>query len=147
MEHRNPAPTVDLLIAVEGGLVFVRRAHPPLGWALPGGFVDLGETVEEAAIREAKEETGLTVELEELLYVYSDPARDPRRHTLSVVFVARAPGAPMGGDDAAEARVFPLDALPSGLVFDHDRIVADYLVWRGGGGRPRPRPRPVDAQG
>ncbi len=125
----HPIPTVDVIIRAAGGIVLVRRAHPPLGWALPGGFVDAGETLEEAAAREALEETGLAVRLVRQLHTYSDPRRDPRRHTISTVFVADADGAPRGGDDAAEARVFAPDALPP-LVFDHAEIIADYLAGR-----------------
>jgi 8-oxo-dGTP diphosphatase len=135
-ERRGPSPTVDLIIE-NGGIVLVRRAHEPKGWALPGGFVDAGETAEEAAVREAKEETALDVELIEQFAVYSDPARDPRGPTLSVVFIARAHGAPRGGDDAAEARNFPLTALPAPLCFDHARIIADYRRYRETRARPR----------
>ncbi|NDY42169.1 NUDIX hydrolase [Dissulfurirhabdus thermomarina] len=124
---RNPAPTVDVIIEVEGGIVFVERANPPLGWALPGGFVDVGETLEAAAIREAREETGLEVRLRYLLGTYSRPDRDPRRHTVSTVFVAGAAGAPRGGDDARRAVAAPADRPPGPLCFDHARIVADYL--------------------
>jgi 8-oxo-dGTP diphosphatase len=127
--QRHPLPTVDLIIRAGGGIVLVRRRFPPLGWALPGGFVDAGETLEAAAAREALEETGLAVRLERQFHTYSDPARDPRRHTLSTVFLADAEGEPRGGDDAAEARVFPVDALPE-LVFDHAQIVADYRAGR-----------------
>jgi len=105
--------------------VLVRRKNPPPGWALPGGFVDTGESLEAAAVREAKEETGLSVRLEELLYVYSDPRRDPRRHTVSAVYLGRADGDPAGGDDAAEARAFPWTALPAPLAFDHADILSD----------------------
>jgi 8-oxo-dGTP diphosphatase len=136
--QRNPCPTVDLLIARDDDILLVRRAHPPLGWALPGGFVDVGETVGAAAVREAKEETGLDVRLDAILHVYSDPARDPRRHTLTVAFVAQADGEPTGGDDAAEARFFPLGALPSPIVFDHARIISDFLHFRRTGQRPDP---------
>lgn len=124
---RNPAPTVDLIIAMAGGIVLVRRARPPLGWALPGGFVDYGETLEQAAVREAKEETGLDVTLLRQFHTYSDPSRDARQHTISTVFLATASGHPQGGDDAAEARVFPRQALPP-LVFDHAAILADYFA-------------------
>jgi len=135
--HRNPLPTVDAIIEVPAadgspGIVLIRRKNPPHGWALPGGFVDYGETVEQAAIREAKEETGLAVRLKGLLGVYSDPDRDPRGHTISIVFVAEAEGTPIGQDDAASAIVFPLDKLPKELAFDHGRILADYLARRGG---------------
>lgn len=135
-EYRNPTPTVDVIIEVEAGIVLIRRKNPPLGWAIPGGFVDEGETVEHAAVREAMEETGLSVELTALLHVYSDPARDPRLHTLSTVFVGRADGQPAGADDAAEARVFPVDDLPEPLAFDHGKILADYARFRQTGQRP-----------
>ena len=135
---RGPAATVDIVLERDGAVLLVERRFPPLGWALPGGFVDLGERVGDAAVREAKEETGLDVRLVTLLHVYSDPARDPRRHTLSVVFVATAEGEPVGGDDAAQARFFPLDALPSPICFDHGRILADYVRWRRDGTRPDP---------
>lgn len=135
---RGPAATVDIVLERDGAVLLVERSFPPLGWALPGGFVDMGERVGAAAVREAKEETGLDVRLVTLLHVYSDPARDPRRHTLSVVFVATAEGEPVGGDDAAQARFFPLDALPSPICFDHGRILEDYVRWRRDGTRPDP---------
>ena len=138
MEFRNPKPTVDVIIETPEGIVFIERANPPYGWALPGGFVDEGERVEDAARREAKEETGLEVRLESLLYVYSDPNRDPRQHTLTVVFIGRATGTPIAGDDAKNAQVFPPDQLPEPLVFDHQEIVDDYLRFRQTGERPRP---------
>lgn len=125
---RNPAPTVDVIIHDPlRGVVLVRRGTPPYGHALPGGFVEEGETVEQAAVREALEETGLHIVLEGLLGVYSDPARDPRRHTLSTVFTASArnPEAVKGGDDAAEARFYPLDDLPP-PVFDHALILDHF---------------------
>jgi 8-oxo-dGTP diphosphatase len=125
-EPKGPSPTVDLVIALPGDrVVLVKRKHPPPGWAMPGGFVDVGETVEAAAIREAREETGLAVELVDLVGVYSDPRRDPRRHTTSTVFLARADGAPAGADDAEEARAFGWDALPAPLAFDHAEILRD----------------------
>ncbi len=122
----------------DGGIVLVRRKHPPPGWALPGGFVEAGESVAAAAERELREETGLDVELAELFHVYANPARDPRGPTLSVVFIGRARGIPTGADDAAEARVFPLDALPEPLAFDHTLILADYRRYRADGRRPPP---------
>ena len=124
---RNPFPTVDIIIEVEGGIVLIERKNPPHGWAIPGGFVDYGETVEAAAIREAKEETGLDVELTVLLGVYSDPSRDPRHHTISTVFVASATGQPVADDDAADAGVFTEDTLPADIAFDHRGILADYF--------------------
>lgn len=125
--HRNPAPTVDIIIEIKGGIVLVQRKNPPHGWAIPGGFVDYGERVEDAAAREAMEETGLEVELTGILGVYSDPGRDPRQHTVSTVFVGRADGQPMAGDDAAAAEVFPTHRLPEDLVFDHRKILSDYI--------------------
>ena len=133
---RTPLLTVDILIDTGVGVVLIERANEPRGWALPGGFVDVGETVEAAAIREALEETSLAVELVDLLGVYSDPTRDPRGHTVSVAFVARAQGTPVGADDARRAEVFALDALPSPLCFDHARILADYAFHAQQGRRP-----------
>lgn len=133
----NPVPTADVVIELDGGIVLVRRKNEPVGWALPGGFMDPGETIAAAARREAREETGLDVELVELLGVYSDPRRDPRGiFTISTVFVARARGAPVGGDDAAQAQVFPLDRLPPDIVFDHATIIDDYRRLRAGAVRP-----------
>ncbi len=126
---RNPAPTVDILIHCPGrGVVLIERKNPPAGWALPGGFVDYGESAESAAIREALEETGLEVELTGLLGVYSDPRRDPRGHTLSVVYTAQPLDITRleAGDDAGRARIFPLDGLPVPLAFDHGVILNDY---------------------
>jgi 8-oxo-dGTP diphosphatase len=138
-EHRNPAPTVDVVISLPGDrVVLVARRFAPLGWALPGGFVDEGETVEAAAVREALEETGLAVRLTALLGVYSDPRRDARKHTMSTVFLGRADGTPRGRDDAAEARAFGWDALPEPLCFDHAEILADARRLLLTGVRPRP---------
>ncbi|MFU8817163.1 MAG: NUDIX domain-containing protein [Pseudomonadales bacterium] len=131
---QTPLVSVDVVIELldaPGQIVLIERRHPPPGWALPGGFVDVGETVEHAAVREAREETGLTVVLVALLGVYSDPTRDPRGHTVSVVYVGRAHGLPRGGDDARDARAFDPHTPPA-LAFDHDRIVADYLRWHAG---------------
>ena len=131
-QFRNPAPTVDAVILLPGDrVVLVRRRNPPHGWALPGGFVDEGERLDRAAAREASEETGLSVTLLEQFHTYSDPARDPRRHTISTVYLATASGQPIGGDDAAEARAFAWDALPDAIAFDHREILADvrrYLL-------------------
>jgi len=133
---RNPLPTADVVIEVGDRVVLVRRKHPPPGWAIPGGFVEVGESVETAAVREALEETGLHVTLTTLLGVYSDPARDPRHHTISTVYVGRASGAPTGGDDAAEARLFSEGDLPSPLAFDHAKILADYFLFKKTGKKP-----------
>jgi 8-oxo-dGTP diphosphatase len=141
-EYKNPKPTVDLVIELDdapGMIVLIVRRNEPHGLALPGGFVDEGEWVADAAVREAKEETGLDVELTELFHVYSDPGRDRRQHTISVVFLARASGRPVGGDDAADCVVCAPDAVPQPLVFDHATIIADYLAYRRRGVRPPPR--------
>ncbi len=130
-EWRNPKLTVDIIIEVEGKIVLIERAKEPLGFALPGGFVDYGESVEAAAVREAKEETGLTVKLVKQQGAYSDPGRDPRQHNVSVVFVAMAEGTPKGGDDAKRAALFGKDDLPD-LVFDHEKILADYYESKAG---------------
>ncbi len=135
---RGPHPMVDVLVERNGCLLLVRRRHDPLGWALPGGFVDPGEMVAAAAVREALEETGVRVTLKSILHVYSDPARDHRRHTITTAFVAEGEGEPIGGDDAAEAVFFPLDQLPSPIVFDHAKIIADYCHFRLTGVRPDP---------
>jgi 8-oxo-dGTP diphosphatase len=136
LADRNPLPTADVVIEVGDRIVLVRRKHPPPGWAIPGGFVEVGETVETAAVREALEETGLRVTLTTLLGVYSDPARDPRNHTISTVYVGRSEGAPLGGDDAAEAQLFGEGDLPSPIAFDHAKILADYFRFRKSGRRP-----------
>ncbi len=133
---KGPAATVDVIIEVGGRIVLIRRKNPPPGWAIPGGFIDCGEKAEDAAVREALEETGLEVALTALLGVYSDPARDPRRHTISTVYIGRAQGTPSGRDDAAEARLFAADDLPSPLAFDHARILADYFRYKKTGLRP-----------
>lgn len=125
--HRNPVPTVDVIIAVDGGIVLIERKNPPPGWALPGGFVDYGESYEDAARREALEETGLRVRDLRQFHTYSNPGRDPRMHTASTVFTAVAEGRPRGGDDAARAEIFSPENLPE-LAFDHARILADYFA-------------------
>jgi 8-oxo-dGTP diphosphatase len=140
--YKNPTPTVDCLIELDGRpgtIVLIRRRNEPHGWALPGGFVDEGEWLADAAAREAKEETGLDVTITELFHAYSDPARDARQHTVSTVFCATARGVPHGGDDAAEAIVVGEDTLPSPIVFDHATIVSDYFAYRRTGRRPPPR--------
>lgn len=152
---RGPLPTTDVIIEItpagrgdgsnqttrEPKIVLIRRKNPPHGWALPGGFLDAGERAADGARREAAEETGLDVQIDVLLGVYSDPKRDPRgMHTMSIVFVGHAePGAvPRGGDDAAEAAVFALDELPDDLVFDHPLMIEDYRRWRSSGRLPPP---------
>jgi 8-oxo-dGTP diphosphatase len=127
---RNPLVTVDIIIENPAGIVLVQRKNPPRGWALPGGFVDYGESLEAAALREAAEETGLTVRLLEQFHTYSDPGRDPRHHTVTTVYIAEAAGEPKAGDDAGEVDVFPVHRLPSPLVFDHGRIIDDYFRYR-----------------
>jgi ADP-ribose pyrophosphatase YjhB (NUDIX family) len=127
---RNPYLTVDIIIEVDDNIVLIERLDGPQGYALPGGFVDYGETVESAAIREAKEETGLDVTLVRQFHVYSDPARDSRQHNVTVVFIARADGKPVGQSDAKSAALFSKKALPGKMVFDHDRILDDYLCDR-----------------
>jgi 8-oxo-dGTP diphosphatase len=130
---RTPEITVDLVIELEDRpgrpIVVIRRGHPPPGHALPGGFVDIGETVEHAAMREAREETGLEITLREILGVYSDPARDPRGHSVAIVYVATASGEPVAGDDAAAVIVTDPDQSPP-LIFDHGKILADYIARR-----------------
>ncbi|HOO70152.1 MAG TPA: NUDIX hydrolase [Spirochaetota bacterium] len=133
--YRNPVPTVDIIIemgdADRGGqntrsIVLISRKNPPLGWALPGGFVDYGESLEQAARREALEETSLEVGLVRQFHSYSDPQRDPRQHTITTVFIARATGVPQAADDAREARLFTVETLPENIVFDHRTIIMDY---------------------
>lgn len=134
--YSNPTPTTDVVIYEPGrGVVIIKRGNPPYGHALPGGFIDEGEQAEAAAVREMQEETGLDVELTGLLGVYSRPERDPRQHTLSVVFTGRArnPQALQAGDDAAEVCFCPLDSLPDDMAFDHARILEDFRQTLTGG--------------
>lgn len=139
--YQNPAPTVDLIIELVDRphcpIVLIERHHPPLGWALPGGFVDYGESVEAAAVREAMEETNLQVTLVEQFHVYSDPQRDARKHTISVVFLATATGKAQAGDDAKHLQIFNPWEIPTNLCFDHDQILRDYWQYRRYGLRPR----------
>jgi 8-oxo-dGTP diphosphatase len=137
--RRSPLPTVDIIIEVaRGGVVLIERKNPPHGWALPGGFVDYGESLESAAVREAEEETSLQVQLIEQFYTYSDPSRDPRHHTISTVYIATARGAPKGADDAKTAKVFAAGQLPQPIVFDHPQILSDYFTYKQTGRRPKP---------
>lgn len=130
--YRNPTPAVDLIIEMgEGGIVLIKRKNPPPGWALPGGFVDLGETLEEAARREAWEETSLIVTDLRQMHTYSHPERDPRFHTIATVFIARGTGTPKARDDAQEIGIFSPPDLPEIMAFDHREILNDYLRLRG----------------
>jgi len=137
-KFRNPLLTVDIIIEVAQGIVLIERKNPPDGWALPGGFVDYGERLEDAAVREAKEETSLDVVLTEQFYSYSDPSRDTRHHTVSVVFIAVAQGTPRGADDAKVAQIFYENQLPAPIVFDHSQILADYFRYKITRRRPKP---------
>lgn len=137
MSYKNPAVAVDLIIEVEHrGIVLIERKNPPHGWALPGGFVDYGESLEAAAVREAREEVQLEVTLLGQLHTYSRPDRDPRMHCISTVFVARAEGEPKAADDARHCAVFPRDRLPETLAFDHAEILRDYRENRWGTSNP-----------
>ena len=127
MAFKNPFPTVDIIIENMAGIVLIERANPPFGWAIPGGFVDYGESLEDAARREALEETGLSIELLGQFHTYSDPSRDARQHNISTVFIAKADGTPKAGSDAKQTQVFI--TLPQPLVFDHAKILEDYFQW------------------
>ena len=127
---RNPFPTVDIIIEIEDRILLIERLNEPFGWALPGGFVDYGESLEEAAIREAREETGLNLENLRQFKAYSEPKRDPRQHNISMVFTAEAHEEPKAGDDAKQAQLFSTDELPTKLCFDHATILQDYISAR-----------------
>lgn len=132
-KQRNPIPTVDIIIELEGrGIVLIDRKNPPYGWAIPGGYLDYGESLEEAAVREAREETTLEVGLREQFYTYSQPDRDPRHHTVTTVYLARAEGEPVAADDAKGIGVFTEDTLPTPLAFDHEKILKDYFEQKSG---------------
>ena len=132
--YRNPAPTVDIIVELidrpDRPIVLVERKFEPFGWAIPGGFVDYGEKIEQAAIREAKEEISLDIRLIEQFQVYSHPRRDDRQHTISIVFIAEAIGEPLAADDAMNVSIFKTWELPPNLCFDHDLILQDYLDYR-----------------
>jgi ADP-ribose pyrophosphatase YjhB (NUDIX family) len=127
MNRKHPMLTVDIIIQCQGGIVLIERKNPPYGWAIPGGFVEYGETVEETAKREAKEETSLDVKELRQFHVYSEPSRDPRGHTISVVFIGKATGTPKADSDAKNIAIFTKDNLPSNIAFDHRRILDDYF--------------------
>ncbi|NEO85187.1 MAG: NUDIX hydrolase [Spirulina sp. SIO3F2] len=140
MSYRNPVPTVDIIIELldrpQRPIILIERQNEPHGWAIPGGFVDYGERVEIAAVREALEEVCLDVSLVSLLGVYSDPQRDPRQHTMSAVFVATAIGTPQAADDAKTVGIFQQWEIPTNLCFDHAQILQDYWHYRHYGQRP-----------
>ena len=126
--YQNPIPTVDIIIEVEpNGIILIKRKNPPYGWAIPGGFVDYGESLEEAAVREAKEETNLDVTLIKQFHTYSNPKRDPRHHSISTVYIAKAKGVPKAKDDALEIGIFDESNLPDKIAFDHRLILKDYF--------------------
>ena len=133
MRDRAPIPAVDVIIEYRGGVVLIERKNPPYGWAIPGGFIEYGESAESAAVREAKEETSLDVKLVRQLKTYSDPERDPRRHTISIVFVAHGFGTLQAADDAKHAEIFRMEKLPAPLAFDHARVLADYFLFKAEG--------------
>jgi 8-oxo-dGTP diphosphatase len=136
----TPLLTVDIIIEISGNtdprIVLIERKNPPPGWALPGGFVDVGETIEQAAIREAKEETNLEVILTDLLGIYSDPARDSRGHTVSAVYIAKGTGEAKAQDDAMNLQICNPNNPPGVLAFDHQKILDDYLLFKQSGKRP-----------
>ncbi|ELS03733.1 ADP-ribose pyrophosphatase [Xenococcus sp. PCC 7305] len=141
MAYRNPAPTVDTIIELvdrpERPIILIERLYTPFGWAIPGGFIDYGESAERAAIREAKEEVCLDVELVEQFHAYSDPDRDARQHTIAIVFIAIAKGQPQAADDAKNFAIFDQGQMPNNLCFDHAQILKDYWQYRTQGIRPR----------
>ncbi|MEK7308515.1 MAG: NUDIX hydrolase [Nitrospirota bacterium] len=127
MNHKNPFCTVDVIIEITDGIILVNRKNSPPGWAIPGGFVDYGESLEDAVQREAKEETGMDIQLIRQFHTYSDPKRDPRHHTVSTIFIAKAAGKPKAGDDAKEVGIFTKHTLPKDIAFDHRQILEDYF--------------------
>jgi len=131
-DHRNPVPTVDIIIETtredgQRAIVLIERKNPPYGWAIPGGFVDYGESLEQAAVREAEEETSLHIRLKHQMHTYSEPDRDPRQHTISTVYIAEAEGTPVARDDAKNIGVFTEEEIDFPLAFDHRRILDDYF--------------------
>jgi 8-oxo-dGTP diphosphatase len=128
--YKNPVPTVDIIIEYKGGIVLIERKNYPFGWAIPGGFVEYGESCEETAIREAKEETGLDIEDLRQFKTYSNPERDPRIHTISTVFIAKGKGELKSGDDAKNAKIFNKENLPENIAFDHRDILKEYFLFK-----------------
>jgi len=127
----GPFTTVDVIIEIDGGIVVIKRSNPPFGWALPGGFVDYGESLEDAVTREAREETNLEITNLKQFHTYSDPHRDPRFHTIGTVFIAQAKGAPQAGDDAAGLKIIKLPEIENmDFAFDHKKIMQDYIKLR-----------------
>ena len=131
-KYRNPFVTVDIIIEINGKIVLIERANPPNGWALPGGFVDYGESLETSAVREATEETSLKIEVTEQFHTYSDPDRDPRHHTITTVYIAKGTGIPKSADDAKNVGVYTQSQLPEPIVFDHEKIIRDYFRYKKG---------------
>jgi len=131
-KYRNPLVTVDIIIKINSGIILIERKNPPHGWALPGGFVDYGESLEASAVREAKEETSLDIQLVEQFHTYSDPDRDPRHHTVTTVFIAKGFGTPKSADDAKNIGVFNKEKLPGPIVFDHEKIIDNYFQYKNG---------------
>ncbi|MCD6472376.1 NUDIX hydrolase [Candidatus Aerophobetes bacterium] len=127
IHYQNPIPTVDIIIEKDEGIVLIKRKNPPYGWALPGGFVDYGESLEEAVEREAKEETNLNIIDARQFHTYSDPKRDPRFHTVTTVFIGKGEGMMKPSDDAEKIKVLKKGEIPSNLAFDHKKILEDYL--------------------
>lgn len=138
MTYRNPPSTADMIVEVYDGsermqgIILIRRKNEPFkgSWALPGGFQEVGESLEETAVRETREEAGVDITLVVQLAVYSNPDRDPRGHVNAVGFVAKTYGSPVAGDDAKHAEVFPLDKIPHPLAFDHSKRIEEYMRWR-----------------
>ena len=130
--YKNPLVTVDIILEIDDKIILIRRQNPPYGWALPGGFVNYGESLESAAVREAKEETSLEVVLVDQFHTYSDPGRDPRHHTITTIFIGKGIGVPKPADDAKQLGMFSINDLPDPIVFDHKNIINDYFRYKGG---------------
>lgn len=126
--YKNPVPTVDIIIEMKGrGIILIERRNLPHGWAIPGGYVDYGESLEDAAVREVAEETSLKVKLLRQFHTYSDPKRDLRQHNISTVFIAKGQGEPKPASDAKGIGLFTKDNLPHNICFDHMKILSDYF--------------------